>query len=359
MMHFGQKVHPLNFAYAERAAVATDDRAAVEFTAAAGAAVRVSGSRTRALGRPAHGVERSRLPTARQYSDGVAPAWRDAGRDVAPTAAGVFETAGFTVTATAAGLDLRWATGGHLPPTTSAVTDRAWHVPGPAEPGPRSLLGGVGVNGPQTTLQWELGGATAALGFGERTGRLNRLGQSMDHHTVDVVAVHAHHWQRDDFDPAYVAIPLAILRLADGAYVGLFFDNPQRTVLDVGKRLPGVLMFQAMDGPTDLYLLAGPTLRDVARHFAELTGRAELPPPWALGHHQCRWGYQREADFRALAARFREFDIPTSVFWYDIDYMDAYRVFTWNGRTPFPTPGGSTTTSGRTVSTSSPSWTPG
>ncbi len=337
MMFFGQKVHPLNFAYAERASVAGS---AVEFAAARSSVVRVS-CRELAPWAVRLTVANGHVADARQYSDGVAPAWREgAGRDAAPTAVDggiVFETAGFTVTATAAGLDLRWRSGGHLRPVTSAATDRAMYFPDSGRPGPRATLGGVGVNGPQTALLWELGGATAALGFGERTGRLNKLGQSLDHHTVDVVSVHPHQWQEDDYDPAYVAIPLAILKLAGGEHVGLFFDNADRTVLDVGKRLDGVLMHQAMNGNTDLYLLAGPTLRDVTRHFAALTGRAELPPLWAIGHHQCRWGYEREEDFRRLAARFREFAIPTSAFWYDIDYMDAYRVFTWDAR-DFPDP---------------------
>ncbi len=148
---------------------------------------------------------------------------------------------------------------------------------------------------------------------------------------VDVVDVHKHHHMRDDFDPAYVAIPLAILQTAEGYFVGLYFDNPERTLLDVGKRQPGVLMYQSLGSNTDLYLLAGPTLRDVVRNFSTLTGRGALPPVWALGHHQCRWGYENEEDIRRLQGKYRRFGIPTSAFWYDIDYMDGYRVFTWDG----------------------------
>lgn len=356
-MYFGQTIHPLNFAYAERVALtATGD--AVEFSSTADHHLHHDGGENASPSSLARvrcrelapwvvklTVENGRVTDRRQDSDGLAPAWRDAGRTVVPSPAPgtgsedgfVFAIAGFTVRATGAGLDLTWATGGRLTPTTSAATDRAHVATATGKPGPRQPLGGIGTNGCQTALHWDLGGATAALGFGERAGRLNKLGQGFDHHTVDVVAVHAHSWQRDDFDPGYVAIPLAILKLAGGAYVGLFFDNPERAVLDVGRRLAGVLMHQATDADTDLYLLAGPTLRDVTRHFAELTGRAELPPLWAIGHHQCRWGYRTEADFRALAARFAEYDIPTGAFWYDIDYMDGYRVFTWDRRN-FPEP---------------------
>jgi alpha-glucosidase len=92
-----------------------------------------------------------------------------------------------------------------------------------------------------------------------------------------------------------------------------------------------------MSGNTDVYFIAGPSLGDVVRHFAELTGRAEVPPLWSMGYHQCRWGYEKEADFLGLQERFEHFEIPVSAFWYDIDYMDDYRVFTWDS-VDFPAP---------------------
>ncbi|NJM10698.1 MAG: hypothetical protein HC889_01140 [Synechococcaceae cyanobacterium SM1_2_3] len=85
-----------------------------------------------------------------------------------------------------------------------------------------------------------------------------------------------------------------------------------------------------MGGITDLYCLVGPSLAEVTRRYGQLTGHAPLPPLWALGYHQCRWGYRREAEFRDLAAQFATADIPVSALWYDIDYMDGYRLFTWN-----------------------------
>ncbi|MEW6226816.1 MAG: TIM-barrel domain-containing protein, partial [Bacillota bacterium] len=71
--------------------------------------------------------------------------------------------------------------------------------------------------------------------------------------------------------------------------------------------------------------------------YTELTGRIPLPPLWALGYQQCRWGYYPEAVVRNLADTFRERDIPCDVIYLDIDYMDGYRVFTWD-RECFPDP---------------------
>lgn len=376
-MYFGQTVHPLNFNYTDSVRVAAvRPDGGVEFS---GAGFQVGVSCTE-LGDfcTKLSLDSSHVADKTNYSDGIAPEWRDAGRDVAAaevrergaqrklarsagsakknrrggagtdpdTGRFVFTTACAKIVADARGLHLAWTTGGELstppaagvlPParTSSSTTTTPAVAPAPL------FIGGLGTNGSQTILNFWLGdagGPLAAYGFGERTRGLNKLGKRMECWNVDVVDVHAHHHGRDDYDPMYVAIPLAILKTGTGHCVGLYFDNPERTVLDVGKRLPGVLMYQALGSNTDLYLLAGPTLRDVVRNFSTLTGRGELPPLWALGHHQCRWGYENEEDLLHLQEKFARFDIPVSAFWYDIDYMDGYRVFTWDPA-DFPDPG--------------------
>ena len=42
---------------------------------------------------------------------------------------------------------------------------------------------------------------------------------------------------------------------------------------------------------------------------------------------------------RALASEFRERRMPCDVLWHDIDYMDGFRVFTFDGK-KFPDPAG-------------------
>ena len=55
-----------------------------------------------------------------------------------------------------------------------------------------------------------------------------------------------------------------------------------------------------------------------------------MPPRWALGYHQCRFSYDSETRVRQIADTFRIKKIPCDVVWMDIDYMEGYRVFTFN-----------------------------
>ena len=89
-----------------------------------------------------------------------------------------------------------------------------------------------------------------------------------------------------------------------------------------------MVLLGAEGGGLDLFVIAAPTLAELTRRFQRLAGPMPLPPLWALGYHQCRWGYRSAEDLRELKRRFAENGIPVDGLWLDIDYMDGFRVFT-------------------------------
>jgi alpha-glucosidase len=125
-----------------------------------------------------------------------------------------------------------------------------------------------------------------------------------------------------------------------GLAYGLFLDNTTRTYFDMGKSDPSRLTFGAAGGELNYYVFTGGrerTPRNILRDYTELTGRTPLPPIWALGNQQSRWSYTPESRVREVARGFRESKIPADVIYLDIDYMDGFRVFTWNHER-FPEP---------------------
>src|SRR5688572_6639504 len=125
-----------------------------------------------------------------------------------------------------------------------------------------------------------------------------------------------------------------------GVAYGLFLDNTSRAYFDMGKTDPARVTFGAASGELNYYVFTGGKERapkNVLRDYTDLTGRTPLPPLWALGNQQSRWSYFPEARVREVARGFRESRIPADVIYLDIDYMDGFRVFTWN-RERFPDP---------------------
>lgn len=88
------------------------------------------------------------------------------------------------------------------------------------------------------------------------------------------------------------------------------------------------LTWRALNGVVDLYFFAGPTPKDVMLQYVQEIGLPALQPYWALGYHQCRWGYDSVEALEEVVDKFHQFDLPLETVWLDIDYMDSYRDFT-------------------------------
>ena len=48
----------------------------------------------------------------------------------------------------------------------------------------------------------------------------------------------------------------------------------------------------AAGGLADIFVIIDSTPNAVSQSYYELVGRPALIPQWALGWHQCRWGYK-------------------------------------------------------------------
>lgn len=152
-------------------------------------------------------------------------------------------------------------------------------------------------------------------------------------------------WNTDTFaypigtDPIYQTVPF-FYALRDGKAYGLFLNNTFRSYFDMGKTSPDRYSFGANGGELDYFVFTGGKSRSpkkVLEDYTRLTGRTPLPPVWALGNQQSRWSYFPEKRVREIAEGFRKNKIPADVIYLDIDYMDGYRVFTWD-KTRFPDP---------------------
>ncbi len=116
---------------------------------------------------------------------------------------------------------------------------------------------------------------------------------------------------------------------------GIFLDTPAKVTFDIGYTDTDRLEITVEGGAFDLYLIYGETPDDVVYAFRELIGPSYLPPKWAFGFGQSRWGYRTSEDVRKVAKQYRDNRLPLDMIYLDIDYMDHYKDFTINRET-FP-----------------------
>ncbi len=168
------------------------------------------------------------------------------------------------------------------------------------------------------------------LGLGEKTGNLDRRGEAYVNWNTDNPNYD------NNTDPIYASIPFYI-GLHHGLKYGIFLDNSYRSVFNFGASNKRFSYFSADDGEMDYYFIWHTRIADIIRSYTWLTGRMDMPPIWALGYQQSRWSYTPDKEVMNIARTFRQKKIPLDVMYLDIDYMDHYKIFTWNKK-DFPNP---------------------
>ncbi|HPS62576.1 MAG TPA: glycoside hydrolase family 31 protein [Bacteroidales bacterium] len=214
----------------------------------------------------------------------------------------------------------------HRKPMSITVKNLAGAVLSEEEPGmPVSWMG------TRVTCYRHLFSDEKFLGLGEKTGNLDKRGNSFENWNSDVPAYAANH------DPLYQSIPFFIGVHGRVVY-GIFLDNTSRTHFNFGASTDEQFSsFSADEGSLNYYFFGASTIGGILSDYTWLTGRMTLPPYWSLGYQQCRWSYFPESQVMSIAQQFRDKHIPCDVIWLDIDYMDHYKIFTWN-QDRFPDP---------------------
>lgn len=111
---------------------------------------------------------------------------------------------------------------------------------------------------------------------------------------------------------------------------GVFFDYPGIITFDVGYTHLDELKITLSESDADVYVITGESILDIVKQFRKLIGRSYIPPKWAFGYQQSRWGYMNEEDIREVVKEHREKKIPLESVYMDIDYMERFKDFTVN-----------------------------
>jgi alpha-glucosidase len=161
------------------------------------------------------------------------------------------------------------------------------------------------------------------FGLGDKTGAFDHREAAFRMWNTD-----AYGWQ-ESTDPIYKSIPFYVTYRA-GVSLGVVMDNTWPSSFDFGKTLGDTVQYRAEGGPADIYILYGPSAKQVLKSYAWLTGPAPLPPVWTLGFQQSRYSYMTQARVLQVAERLRKDKIPSDAVYLDIDYQDKNRPFTIN-----------------------------
>ena len=188
----------------------------------------------------------------------------------------------------------------------------------PAESGPVPFL-----TPDDSGWRFTLSEQAAVYGLGEMPRGINKRGW---HYITNNTDESRHSEDKLSFYGAH-----NFLLVRDGSTcLGLFVDFPGKVYYDIGYTRHDLFSFHTETSDYDLYLLSGGNENAICKEFRTLIGRSYIPPRWAFGLAQSRWGYKTEEDVREVARQYKEHDLPLDMICMDIEYMQDYADFTVN-----------------------------
>ncbi|MEO1584328.1 MAG: TIM-barrel domain-containing protein, partial [Planctomycetota bacterium] len=172
---------------------------------------------------------------------------------------------------------------------------------------------------------------TNLYGTGSQSGPFERRGRRVEYYNLDNFG-----WG-DSSNRNYQTHPWVLGVRKDGTAFGVLFDSTWASSLDLGETQTRGIVFQT-EGPSPRVItIDASSPQAVVSTLAELTGQPFMPPMWSVGYHQSKYSYFPQQNVLDVANEFRSRQIPAEVIWMDIDYMDGFRNFTFNGGA-FPNP---------------------
>ncbi|MBK9734193.1 MAG: hypothetical protein IPO92_04195 [Saprospiraceae bacterium] len=124
---------------------------------------------------------------------------------------------------------------------------------------------------------------------------------------------------------------------------GLYFDNVSIGKADIGKSSPDVFKIGFKSGELNVYIIPGPTPKEILGNYHKLTGTQGLPPRWALGNFMSRFGYTSEAQVNEIASKMISEKMPFDaviydLFWFGDSIKGTLGNLEWVNKSKWPDP---------------------
>jgi oligosaccharide 4-alpha-D-glucosyltransferase len=178
--------------------------------------------------------------------------------------------------------------------------------------------GGITLENDSTYLNFELSQDESIYGTGFRALPLNRRGEKL---LVYNRPQYGYGWGEKNLN-------YTIPHWTSSRNYGLMIDNPARATLDIGATVSTSMTYASKGGNLVYYYIPGDNQKELLVNLTELTGRQPLPPRWAFGNLQSRFGYRNQEEAEnilklALGAGYPVDAIILDIYWFGPELEDG------------------------------------
>lgn len=162
-------------------------------------------------------------------------------------------------------------------------------------------------------LSWKIQNEDRFFGLGEKFNRVEKSGTRATIWSADTGGTNT-------TDLSYKSVPV----LYSTAGWGLMLHSSYRSLWEVGAFSYTAGSLLSEEPQLDLFLFLAPGLKSLLELYTGLTGRPEMPPPWAFGIWMSRCAYTRRAQVEDVLDRLRGEAIPADVVHLDPPWMKTH-----------------------------------
>ena len=172
-------------------------------------------------------------------------------------------------------------------------------------------------------------------GTGERSLPINRRGYKLNLYN------NPHYGYSTNADNLNYSVPFI---LSSQGY-GIFFDNPSKGYVDIGKTNAGILEYGASSGKLEFYIIPGKNADEIIRKYQLLTGTQPIPARWVLGNLMSRFGYRSQEQVMHTVSAMQKENMPVDavildLFWFGDSIKGTMGNLDWVNKKAWPAPAG-------------------
>jgi len=182
------------------------------------------------------------------------------------------------------------------------------------------VSGGLATNQAERWAVFSLAPDDHLYGTGERGTSLDKRGQAFDSYNTQI----------GGYTSPLPTMNINVPFLASTKGYAIYFENSYRGRFDLGASDPTRFVYRADGGELSYYLIAAPRIPDQLERYTWLTGRQPLPPRWALGFIQSKYGYHSETEARALVQTMRQKQISCDAIVLDLYWFSQMGDISWD-----------------------------
>ncbi len=166
-------------------------------------------------------------------------------------------------------------------------------------------------------------------GLGEKPGKIERKRSIHSIYSMDAWNYNRKLKEIYSSFPSFTIVSAGILEV--------FVNCGSEITFDFGVSDYNHIIIRIAAEDFEFFMRSAESFDEIMEWHSSLTGKPLKFPDWALGHQASRWSYYPESMVEKIRDSYLK-EFPLSAIYLDIDYMNGYRIFTWN-RERFPDPG--------------------